>query len=212
MEEGGVANDVHIGVLRDKPAQPLHGVFVGLGLAHVEGNLVFEVLPVVGHRVVHVDGVPDQVGQEAHGVVVILLHVLDDHAAGIFVIVPVGGVHDLAAGPVDDLPPALDVVPGVDFHQLVADALHQGDGQGVLHGGVEPGHDVALLHLVGVGLGPGVVLTGGVVGGVHLGVHTLEGLGVIGAVAVTDGVRAPTLEYLQGLGHHVHVSGDGYPP
>ena len=35
-------------------------------------------------------------------------------------------------------------------------------------------HDIALLHLVRVGLGPGVVLARGVVGGVDLGVHAFD--------------------------------------
>ena len=207
MEEGGVADHVDIGVIGDELAQPLHGELVGLGLAHVKGDLVLEVGPAVGHGVVHVDGVPDQVSQESHGVVMVGLGLDGNIAVGIAPLV--GGDH-FTGGAVHHFPPALDVVPGVYLHQLGADALHQGDGDAVAGGGVEAGHNVALLHLVGIGLGPGVVLTGGVVGGVDLGVSVFQFLGELGTVAVTDGVGAPFLQNFQSFGDHVHVGGDGY--
>ena len=39
--------------------QTAHRVGVGLGLAHVERDLVFDILPVVDDGVVHVHGVPN---------------------------------------------------------------------------------------------------------------------------------------------------------
>src|SRR5699024_1088887 len=200
---------VDVWVLRNEPARPLHGIPVGLGLADVEGDLVLKVGPAVGGGVVHVDWVPDQVGQEADGVLVEGFGLDGDAAVGI---APPGGGHRLAGGAVHHLPPAGDVVPGVYLHQLGADALHQGDGDRVPPGSVEAGHDVALLDLVGVGLGPGVVLAGGVVGGIDLGAGVLQLGGELGAVAVADGVGPPLLQDLQGLGHHVQVGGDGDAP
>ena len=205
MEEGGVADDVHIGVLGDELAQALHGELVRLGLAHVEGYLVLKVGPAVGDGVVHVHRVPDEIGEEADGVVVEGGRGRNDDAAALLVIAPLIGGDGLAQGAVHDLPPALDVVPGVDLHELAADALHELDAQLAAGRGLEAGGDVALLHLVGVGLGPGVILAGGVVGGVDLGVNGLELLGVIGAVAVADGVRAPALQQLKRLRHDVYV-------
>ena len=165
---------------------------------------------VVGDRVVHVDGVPDQVGQEGHGVLVDGVGLGDDHAAALGVVVPGGGIHHLTGGPVHDLPPALDVVAGVDLHQLRGDALHQGDVQSAAGSGVEAGHDVALLDLVRIGLGPDIVLAGGVVGGIDLGVLALQLCGEVGAVAVADGVCAPALHDLERLGDHIQVRGDGH--
>ena len=88
MEEGGVADHVHVGVVRDELPQPLHGELVGLGLAHVKGDLVLKVLPAVGDGVVHVDRVPDEVGQKAYRVVVEELRRVDDHAPRLLVIPP----------------------------------------------------------------------------------------------------------------------------
>ena len=209
MEEGGVADHIDIRMVRDKLAQTLHGVLVGLGLTDVESDLVLKVLPIVGDRVVHMHRVPDQIGQEADGVLMEGLRLLQHHAARRPVVVPLASVQHPAGGAVDDLPPALDVVPGVDLHQLGVDTLHQGNGQLVRLGHVEARHDVALLHLIGVRLGPGVVLTRGVVGRVDLRVYALELFGIVGAVAVTDGIRAPALQKSQRFRDNVYVGGDG---
>ena len=49
-------------VTRGEAAQALHGVLMGLGLAHVKGYLPLKVLPVVGNGIVHVHRVPDEIG------------------------------------------------------------------------------------------------------------------------------------------------------
>ena len=211
VEEGGVTDHIHVGVVRDELAQPLHGEFVGLGLTHIEGDLVLKVGPAIGNRVIHVHGVPDDIGQEAHRIVVELLGGIHHHTARPLLIAPRRRRQGPACAAVHHLPPALDIVPGVHLQQLVGDPLHQRNGQRTAHSGVESCGDVALLHLIRVGLRPGVVLPGGVVGGVNLGVHPFQGLRVIGAVAVPDGVRPPALEKLQGLGYHVHIGGNGNP-
>ena len=209
MEERGVADDVHIRVLGNEFAQALHGELVRFGLAHVEGDLVLEVRPAVGHRVVHMHGVPDEVGKEADGVIVVGLCAVHHHTAGGLVIVPFAGGQRLACGAVHHLPPALDVVAGVYLHQLIRNALHQRDGKRLAHGGVKARHDIALLHLVRVGLGPGVILAGGVIGGINFGAGVLQCFREFRAVAVADGIRAPVIQYFQRFGHYVHVGGDG---
>ena len=211
VEEGGVAYDVHVGVLRDEAAQALHGELVRLGLADVEGYLVLEVCPAVGDGVVHMHRVPYQVGEEAHGVVVEVLGPVDYDGAALLVPAPRGGVERLARRAVHDLPPALYLVAGVDLEELGADALHELYRERPARGGAEAGGDIALLHLVGVRLCPGVILAGGVIRGVDLGVHALELLGIVGAVAVAYGVGAPALEQFEGFGDYVHVGGDGDP-
>ena len=211
MEEGGVADDVDVRMLRNELPQPLHGELVGLGLANVKGDLMLKVLPVVGHGIVHMHRIPDEVGQECHGVLMERLGLVDDHAAGFLVIVPGFRGNGLACGPVHDFPPTLDVVPGVDLHQLRGNAFHQRDFQGLARGGIEAGHNIALLHLVRIGLGPGVVFPGGVVGGVDFGILPLKLCGKIGAVTVPDGIRAPTLHNFQRFGYHIQIRWDGHP-
>ena len=209
MEEGGVADDVHIRMLCNEFPQTLHGIFVGFRLTHVKGDLVLKIRPAVGGGIVHMHRVPDEVGKEAHGILM-ERHRLHGHAA--IRIAPLLRRHRLTGGSIHDLPPAGDVVVGVHLHQLRADALHQWNGHGVTGGGVEAGHNVALLHLIRVRLGPRVVLAGGIVGGVDLGVRILELLREVGAVAVADGIRAPLFQNLQRFGHHIQVSRNGNTP
>ena len=73
---------------------------------------------------------------------------------------------------------------------------------------MEAGHDVALLHFLGIGFCPGIVLTGGVVGGVNLCILILQLGREIGAVAVTDGICTPALHDFQSLGNHIQVGGN----
>ena len=210
VEEGRKAHDIDIGVAFEILAQAAHCVGVGLGLAYIERNLMFDILPVIDDGVVHMDGIPDQVRQKADRVLVVGGGCVDDNALGCCVIMPRGGIQRLARRAVDDFPPAGNVVVVVDLHQLAADARHQGDGQRTVRSGVERGHNVALLGLIGVGLGPDVVLAGGVIGGVNFGAGVLQLLRELGAVAVADGIRAPALEQVKGFGYCVHIGGNRY--
>ena len=210
MEEGRKAHNVDIGVAFEILAQAAHCVGVGLGLAHIERNLVLDILPVIDDRVVHVDGVPNQVCQKADRVLVVSGGGVDDNALGCCVIMPRSGIQRLARRAVDDFPPAGNVIVVVDLHQLAADARHQGDGQRTVRSGIERGHNVALLRFIGVCLSPSVVLAGGVVGGVDLGSGVLQLLREFGAIAVADGIRAPALEQVKGFGYCVHIGGNRY--
>ena len=153
--------------------------------------------------------VPDEVSQKTDGILMERYGLYGHAAVGV---TPLCRGHGLPGGAVHDLPPAGDVVVRVHLHQLRADALHQRDGHGIAGGGVEAGHDVALLHLVRVCLCPCVILAGGVVGGVDLGVRILELLRKVGAVAVADGVCAPLFQNFQRFGHNVQVGRDSHAP
>ena len=64
MEKRRETNNIYIRMAFEVLPQTAHRVGVGLGLAHVERDLVFDILPVVDDGVVHVHGVPDQVRQK----------------------------------------------------------------------------------------------------------------------------------------------------
>ena len=168
VEEGREAHDINVRVAFQILPQAFHRVGVGLGLAHIKRNLMFDALPVVDDRVVHVDGVPNQVGQEADRILMVGCRGGNDNTLAFGVILPCGGIQRLTRRAIHDLPPAGNIVMVVDFHQFTADARHQGDGQRTAFSGVERRHNVALLGFVGVGLCPCVVLTGSVIGGVNL--------------------------------------------
>ena len=188
MEEGCVADDVHIRMLLNELPQTFHRIFVGLGLTHIKGDLVLKIRPAVGGSVVHMHRVPDEVSQKTDGILMERYGLYGHTAVGV---APLLRRHGLTGGSIHDLPPAGDIVVGVHLHQLRADALHQRDGHGVAGGGVEAGHDVALLHLVRVCLCPCVILAGGIIGRVDLCVGILQLLRKVGAVAVADSISTP---------------------
>ena len=208
VEEGRKAHNVDIGVAFEILAQAAHCVGVGLGLAHIERDLVLDILPVVDDRVVHVHGIPDQVRQKADGVLMVGGRGVDDKALSRSIVAPVGSGDRLTRRAIHDLPPAGNIVMVVDFHQFTADARHQGDGQRTAFSGVERRHNVALLGFVRVGLCPCVVLTGSVIGGVNLCACVLQLLRELSAIAVADGIRAPALQQVEGFRHCVRISGN----
>ena len=197
MEEGGKADHIHIRVLVQKPAQPLHRVGVGLGLAHIKGDLRLRIFPVVDHRVIHIHRVPHNVGQKADGVLV-EGHGADHHIAALPIITPVLYRHRRTGGAVHHFPPTLNIIISIHLQHCRVQVIHQVNLQRVLYRRMERGHNVHLLHLVRVRLGPGVVLAG-----------IFQLLGELCAVAVTQGVCAPALHNFFGLGHHIQVGGDG---
>ena len=201
-------NNIDIRMAFEVLPQTAHRVSVGLGLAYIKRNLMLDVLPVVDDRVVHVDGVPDQVGQKADGVLMVGGGGIDDNTLAGGIVMPVSGGDRLTRRAIHDLPPAGNIVMVVDLHQLTADACHQGDGQRTAFSGVKRRHNVALLGFVGVGLGPCVVLAGGVVGGVNLCAGVLQLLRKLSAIAVADGIRAPALQQVEGFRHCVRISGN----
>ena len=71
VEEGREPHHINVGVRLAPAAQLFFYIGLRLGLAHIVGQLVRRVLPVVGQEVVHVYGVPDQKRQKADGVLVI---------------------------------------------------------------------------------------------------------------------------------------------
>ena len=192
--------------------QTAHCVGMGLGLAYIKRNLMLDVLPVVDDGVVHMNRVPNQVGQKADGVLMVGDRGVDDNALSRSIVAPVGSGDRLTRRAIHDLPPAGNIVMVVDLHQFTADARHQGDGQRTTFSGVEWRHNVALLGFVRVGLCPGVVLTGSVVGGVDLGSGVLQLLRELSAIAVADGIRAPALQQVEGFRHCVRISGNRHAP
>ena len=118
----------------------------------------------------------------------------------------------LAGRAVDDLPPTADIVAGIDLQQLGREVFHQTNRQRALACRLESGHDIALLHLIGIRLRPCVVLSGGVVGRIHLCAGIAKLLREVGSVAVADRVRAPSFAQFKRFGHNVHIGRNGYAP
>ena len=62
MEKRRIADDIHIRMLFTVFFQPLHRIFVSFGLPDIKGDLMFKILPLIRHGVVHMHRVPDDIG------------------------------------------------------------------------------------------------------------------------------------------------------
>ena len=147
-------------------AQSFHRVRSCFRLTDVKGNLRLDV-PVVDNRIVHMYGIPHDIGKKAYRILMKRL-CADCDIAAFFVIRPMIGRDNLTGRAVDNLPPSCNVVVAVDLEHIGIKMIHQMNFKLVFRCGVKRGHDVHLLNLVRVCLCPFVIFTGGVVGGVHL--------------------------------------------
>ena len=206
VEEGREPHHINVGVGLAPAAQLFFYIGLRLGLAHIVGQLVGRVLPVVGQEVVHVYGVPDQKRQKADGVLVVG-DGFDLNLTGRLVKEPLVGGYDLTGRAVDDLPPALGVVQRVDLELLGVEAVHQVDAQRRAARRVAVADQILLLDLIGVCLGPGVVLAGRIIGSVLFGGVRQQFLRHFGAVAVAQRIRAQQIFQPQGLLDHIRVCG-----
>ena len=137
--------------------------------------------------------------------------IVNHHAALFLLILPVVNGHNLAGGTVNDLPPPLSVVSGVDHHQFFGNTLHKRNLQFRLHGSIKSSHHIALLYFIRIRLCPLVILPGGVIGGINFCPGSDQLLRELGAVAVTDGIRAPAFHQFYGFRHNIQISRNGYP-
>ena len=167
---------------------------MGLGLAHIKGNLMFKIRPLIDHRIVHVNRIPDQIGQKTNRIFMIRDGSRQNHTAALFFICPFLGRNGAAGRPIHDLPPALLIVPRIYFQKLRADTRHQRNGKSFLLRHIKPGHNIALLHLVRIRLRPGVILPGCIIGRIYLGIYFFQAFRVICSVTVPDGICTPALQ------------------
>ena len=206
VKEGREPHHINVGVGLAPAAQLFFYIGLRLGLAHIVGQLVRRILPVVGQEVVHVYGVPDQERQKADGVLVIG-DCLNFDLTRWLIEEPFVGGYDLARRAVNDLPPALGVIQRVDFQLLGVEAIHQMDAQRCAARRVAITDEVLLLDFVGVCLRPGVVLAGRIIGSVLFGGVRQQFLRHFGAVAVAQRIRAQQIFQPQGLLDHIRVCG-----
>ena len=85
-----------------------------------------------------------------------------------FVIAPVLCADDLSCAPVDDLPPSFDVIPAVRGQHIRVQSLHQPNSEAVLLRCIKRRHHIHLLDLLRILLRPGIILSGSIIGRIHL--------------------------------------------
>ena len=125
MKKCSITNHIHIRVFFHKPAQTRKRMGMGFGLTHVKGDLMFHPLPVIDHRIVHMNRIPDQISEEAHRIFMPGHRLFQDHTAVFLLILPLLHRHRCSETSVHHFPPAFPVIPGINHQKFVADPFHQ---------------------------------------------------------------------------------------
>lgn len=126
MEESREAEDIDIRMFLNEFPQALHRECMGFRLAYIEGDLMLHAFPGIGHRIVHMYRIPHDISQEAHGIFV-KRNGFDGNVSGFFAIAPVRRGDNLSRCPVNDFPPAFDIIAGVWHEHIRVQSFHQVD-------------------------------------------------------------------------------------
>ena len=125
IEKGGKPNHIGSGIV----FQPLYQVFpgkpAGCGLAHVKGNLVGLVPPVIGDMVVHLGRVPDCINQERYRIFMESQDMIYFYHMPFLVHFPVFNIHFLSFCPVHNLPPFFTVMNIIGNYLLAKIPFHE---------------------------------------------------------------------------------------
>ena len=207
VEERGESHHIGLRAVLKPLLERVEHELAGGRMIDVERDLVFLVAPVVGQMVVHLDRVPDDVGQEAHRVFV---HRHGrGHVHGVLARVerPAGRVHDLTRGAVHDFPVLVRVGVAVRLELFLEEAVHQRHVHRVGFSQDTGGQQVDLRGLVHVQGDPLVVGAGREVGAVDLLAESEHCLVQMRAVGVADGVRTPQFGEFLGLFGEIFFTG-----
>ena len=117
MEERGEPENINIRMLFNELTQTLHRIFMRLGLSHIKGDLMLHILPVIYNSVIHMYRIPHDISEEAH-CIIMEGNALNFHLTGSLVIRPAVRGNHFPGAPVNDFPPAPDIIPAVGCEHI----------------------------------------------------------------------------------------------
>ena len=174
-------------------------------LAYIEGDLVFKILPLIGHCIIHMYRIPDNISQKANRILMKGRRLMKDYTALFFFIIPVGWRYRLTCGTIHHLPPSADIISGIHLHQFIRDSLHERNFQRIPHRRIKAGHDITLLNLIRVSLCPHIILSGGIIGRINFCSCAGQFFGELRTVTIPDGICPPAFHYLDCFGNNVQI-------
>ena len=81
-----------------------------------------------------------------------------------------------------------------EFTKAGRDDLTRGIDRSALCGGIKSRHNVALLHLVRIGLCPHIILARGIIGGINFCTRVFQFFRKCRAVTITNRIRSPAVQ------------------
>ena len=199
VEERGETHHISLRAVLQPPRERVEHELSGGGMVDVERDLVLLVAPVVGQMVVHLDRIPDDVGQERNRV---LVHRHGSgHVHGILARVqrPLFGRHDFARRAIHDLPIPVRVRVTVRLELLLEETIHQRHIHRIRLRQDTIRQQVHLRRLVHMQSDPLVMRTRREIRTVYLLAKSEHILIKMRAIRVADSIRAPQFGKLLGL-------------
>ena len=199
VEERGETHHIHLRAVLQPLLERIEHELAGGRMVDVERNLVFLVSPIIGQVVVHLDRVPDDVGQETHRVLMPCGNAAHMHGVLVRVKRPVRRIDDLAGGAVYNLPILVRVGITIRLQLLSEEAFHQRNINRIRFGENAIGQQIHLWRLIHMQRNPLVMRASREIRTVNLLAQGKHSLIQMRAIGVTNGVRSPQFGKLLGL-------------
>ena len=199
VEERGESHHIGLRAVLKPLLERVEHELAGGRMVDVERDLVFLVAPVVGQMVVHLDRVPDDVGQETHRVLMPCGNAAHMHGVLVRVKRPVRRINDLAGGAVYNLPILVRVGITIRLQLLSEEAFHQRNINRIRFGENAIGQQIHLWRLIHMQRNPLVMRASREIRIVNLLAQGKHSLIQMRAIGVTNGVCSPQFGKLLGL-------------
>ena len=110
MEKCSKTNHVHIRMTLQKFSQTLLGILFSLRLTDIKCDLFFHTLPVISHRIIHMNRIPHNISQKTYRIIMKSLRRFDRHIPGLLTVTPLRHRNHFSRRTVNDFPPSLDII------------------------------------------------------------------------------------------------------
>ena len=210
MEKCSKTNHVHIRMTLQEFSQTLLGILFCLRLTDIKCDLFFHTLPVIRHRIIHMNRIPHNISQKTYRIIMKSLRRFDGHITGLLTVTPLCHRNHFSCRTVNNFPPSCNIITGIHLQHIRIQMLHQMNRQFSLRCRMERCHNIHLLNLIRIRFRPCIIFSGCIICCVYLRIHLLQFFRVIRSVTVTDRIRPPPFHQLQCLRYDIHISRNRY--
>ena len=110
MEKCSKTNHIHIRMALQEFSQTFFGILFSLRLTDIKCDLFFHTLPVIRHRIIHMNRIPHNISQKTYRIIMKSLRRFDGHITGLLTVTPLCHRNHFSCRTVNDFPPSLDII------------------------------------------------------------------------------------------------------
>ena len=105
MEKCRKSQNIYIRMLFDEFLQTFHRIRMCLWLSHIKCKLMFYILPVIYHRIIHMYRIPQDICQKTYGIIMKRC-CLNDYITLFFIVFPLPCRDNFSRTAINDFPPS----------------------------------------------------------------------------------------------------------